>query len=64
MIQRKVLTPNDFSSLADLEPRPLAFEHHYQEAATPFKWTFTRHDMVTAPPNAYPPTTTQSFPAA
>jgi hypothetical protein len=45
IIQRKVLTPNDFSSLAELEHRLLAFQSHYERTASPFKWTFTRRDL-------------------
>jgi hypothetical protein len=45
IIQRKVLTPNDFSSLAELERRLLAFQIHYERTASPFKWTFTRRDL-------------------
>ena len=45
IVQRKVLTPNDISSLADLEQRLLAFQCHYQRSASPFKWTFTRRDL-------------------
>jgi len=45
IVQRKVLTPNDFSSLADLEQRLLAFQFHYERTASPFKWTFTRGDL-------------------
>ena len=45
IVQRKVLTPNDFSSLADLEQRLLAFQIHYERTATPFKWTFTLADL-------------------
>ena len=45
IIQRKVLTPNDFSSLADLEQRLLAFQFHYERTASPFKWTLTRSDL-------------------
>lgn len=45
IVQRKVLTPNDFSSLADLEQRLLAFQFHYERTASPFKWTFTRSDL-------------------
>ena len=45
IVQRKVLTPNDFSSLADLQQRLLAFQDHYQQAARPFQWTFTRADL-------------------
>jgi hypothetical protein len=45
IVQRKVLTPNDISSLADLEQRLLAFQWHYERSASPFKWTFTRRDL-------------------
>lgn len=45
IVQRKVLTPNDFSSLAQLEQRLLAFQSHYERTASPFKWTFTRNDL-------------------
>ena len=41
IVQRKVLTPNDFSSLAELEQRLLAFQSHYEKTASPFQWTFT-----------------------
>jgi len=47
IVQRKVLTPNDCSSLADLEQRLLAFQCHYERSASPFKWTFTRRDLHT-----------------
>ena len=47
IIQRKVLTPNDFSSLAELERCLLAFQSHYERTASPFKWTFTRRDLHT-----------------
>ena len=39
------LTPNDFSSLDELEERLLGFQQHYEQIATPFRWTFTRHDL-------------------
>lgn len=45
IIQRKVLTPNDFSSLSELEDRLLRFQDHYQQIAVPFRWTFTRQDL-------------------
>jgi hypothetical protein len=45
IVQRKVLTPNDFSSLAELEQRLMAFQSHYERTARPFKWTFTRSDL-------------------
>ena len=45
IIQRKVLTPNDFSSLAELEDRLLRFQEHYEQIAHPFEWKFTRDDL-------------------
>jgi len=45
IVQRKVLTPNDFLSLAQLEQRLLNFQKHYQQTASPFQWTFTRKDL-------------------
>jgi DDE superfamily endonuclease len=47
IVQRKVLTPNDFQSLNELEERLLAFQRRYQETASPFQWTFTRKDLAT-----------------
>jgi hypothetical protein len=45
IVQRKVLTPNDFDNLAAAEERLLAFQRHYQEIARPFEWTFTRREL-------------------
>ena len=45
IVQRKVLTPNDFSSLAEVEHRLLHFQDYYQSIATPFEWKFTRTDL-------------------
>lgn len=45
ILQRKVLTPNDFSSLQELADRVLAFERHYETIAQPFEWRFTRQDL-------------------
>ena len=47
IVQRKVLTPNDFGSLAAVEERLLAFQDYYQALARPFAWTFTRRDLAT-----------------
>ena len=47
IVQRKVLTPNDFKSLNELEQRLLAFQQRYEETASPFQWTFTRKDLTT-----------------
>jgi hypothetical protein len=46
IIQRKVLTPNDFPSLATVEKRLLAFQAHYESIAKPFEWKFTRRDLT------------------
>ncbi len=45
ILQRKALTPSDFSSLDDLRERILAFERHYETIARPFEWNFTRQDL-------------------
>jgi len=47
IVQRKVLTPNDFKSLTELQQRLLAFQQRYEETASPFQWTFTRKDLAT-----------------
>lgn len=46
IVQRKVLTPNDFPSLAAVEQRLLAFQTHYEAIARPFEWKFTRRDLA------------------
>jgi hypothetical protein len=45
ILQRKVLTPNDFLSLADLTERIFHFQEHYEKIAQPFEWKFTRKDL-------------------
>lgn len=47
VIQRKVLTPNDFPDLAAVEARLLAFQDHYAQIASPFQWKFTTADLHT-----------------
>ena len=42
IVQRKVLSPNDFPDLAAVEQRLLDFETLYNETAVPFNWRFTR----------------------
>lgn len=46
IVQRKVLTPNDFKSLSEVEQRLLGFQQRYEETASPFQWTFTRKDLA------------------
>jgi hypothetical protein len=46
IVQRKVLTPNDFPSLAAVAERLLAFQTHYETIAQPFEWKFTRRNLA------------------
>ncbi|MDP2623901.1 MAG: transposase, partial [Actinomycetota bacterium] len=46
VLQRKVLTPNDFRNVEEVEARILGFQDRYQELAEPFEWKFTREDLV------------------
>jgi hypothetical protein len=46
IVQRKVLTPNDFTSLSEAEEKLLGFQERYQEVARPFEWKFTRADLT------------------
>ena len=45
ILQRKLLTPNDFNDLESLEYQLLAFQDHYEKIAKPFKWKFTKKDL-------------------
>jgi transposase len=45
VVQRKVVSPNDFTDLAELQARLLAFQHRYEQTAVPFDWHFTRSDL-------------------
>jgi hypothetical protein len=45
VVQRKVLTPNDFTCLDGVAARLFAFEKHYETIAKPFAWKFTRNDL-------------------
>ncbi|MEU8076701.1 transposase [Catellatospora citrea] len=44
VVQRKVVTPNGFYDLADVENRLDAFHDHYNLAAHPFDWRYTKQD--------------------
>lgn len=46
IVQRKALTPNDFSCIAEVEDRLLRFQEYYESMATPFEWRFTRDDLA------------------
>lgn len=45
VLQRKVLTPNDFTSTHEVEDRILRFQRHYEQVAQPLRWKFTRGDL-------------------
>ena len=46
IIQRKVLSPNDFHDVDEVTKRLAAFETRYNQAAKPFKWKFTTTDLA------------------
>lgn len=46
IVQRKVLTPNDFRTRKAVAERLHAFERHYESIARPFRWSFTRRELA------------------
>lgn len=46
ILERKVLTPADGASLADLTARIVGFQTDYEILARPFEWKFTRADLA------------------
>jgi hypothetical protein len=46
IVQRKVLTPNNFDSLSAVEDSLLTFQERYVNVAKPFKWKFTQDDLI------------------
>jgi hypothetical protein len=50
VVQRTVVSANDFTDLAEVEHRLTDFEQRYNQTAQPFRWKFTRddlHDLLT-----------------
>ena len=45
VVQRKVVSPNDFHNLDEIEARLLDFQQYYEQIATPFEWKFTKDDL-------------------
>ncbi len=45
VVQRKVVSPNDFTNLDEVKQRLADFEQRYNATATPFQWKFTRRDL-------------------
>jgi transposase len=46
IVQRKVLSPNDFADLDLVVDRLATFETRYNQTARPFKWKFTTTDLT------------------
>jgi len=46
IIQKKVVSPNNFANLAELESTLLAFVKRYNKTAKPFNWKFTSADLT------------------
>jgi len=47
ILQRKAITPTDFTDLDHLAQRILAFQDRYNTTAEPFDWRYTRADLNT-----------------
>ena len=47
IIQRKVLTPNDFENLQAVELRLALYEDLSNQCPTPFQWRFDRDKLAT-----------------
>lgn len=45
VVQRKVVSPNDFTDLTQVADRLRAFEDRYNATAQPFQWKFTTSDL-------------------
>ncbi|MGW4985419.1 IS630 family transposase [Streptomyces mirabilis] len=45
IVQRKVVSPNDFTDLTQVRHRLRAFEDRYNATAQPFQWKFTTSDL-------------------
>jgi transposase len=45
IIQKKVVSPNDFASLGQLSETLLAFTSRYNQSAKPFDWKYTAADL-------------------
>lgn len=46
IVKRKALHPADFADLDALRTRLLLFQSRYNEQAQPFRWNYTRQDLV------------------
>ncbi|HEY2764632.1 MAG TPA: IS630 family transposase [Pseudonocardiaceae bacterium] len=67
VIQRKVVSPNDFTTLDQVEQRLTDFEQRYNATARPFQWKFTPadlDDLLARIDQHQPPTTSTITPQA
>jgi hypothetical protein len=46
IVQKKVISPNDFATTAQLAATLLAFIDRYNHSARPFNWKFTATDLA------------------
>jgi DDE superfamily endonuclease len=46
IIQKKVISPNDFASPRDLSGTLFAFVDRYNQTARPFNWNYTATDLA------------------
>jgi hypothetical protein len=45
IVQRRILTPNDFRDLDALAERLLDFQYYWESTAKPFEWKFTCQNL-------------------
>ena len=46
IIQRKVLTPNYYSSVEQLKETIMNFQYRYEKIGKPFEWKYTKNDLT------------------
>ncbi len=46
IVQKKVISPNDFASTGQLAATLLAFTGRYNQTARPFSWKYTAADLT------------------
>jgi DDE superfamily endonuclease len=67
VVQRKVVSPNDFTRLDQVRQRLADFEQRYNATARPFQWKFTPadlDDLLARIDRHQQPTTTPTIPQA
>ncbi|MFG2594179.1 IS630 family transposase [Streptomyces sp. NPDC048438] len=52
IVQRKIVSPNDFTDLTQVRDRHRAFEDRYNATAQPFQWRFTTSDLTICWPDS------------